>query len=323
MTDDVSGATSEGFATVSRGATGTRDGIVLDAWYPDPKLTTAGGKPATTRLFQRDAAGYARADEIRRVEIVAIRTDIASLHDAPVDVHDCYLRLHLLSHRLVQPNTINLDGLFQLIPTVAWTSLGPCTLDELDAARIRARVKGVGFDVKGVDKIPRMTDYVVPSGVRIADAGRVRLGAYLAAGTMVMHEGFCNYNAGTLGPCMVEGRISQGIVVGAGSDIGGGASLMGTLSGGGKERVSIGERCLVGANAGLGIALGDDCIVEAGCYVTAGSLVKLEDGRTVKARELSGQSGLLFWRNSRTGALEAIKRKKIWGSLNPQLHAAS
>lgn len=317
MTDASSGATAEGFATVAA------DGIVLDAWFPDPELTAAGGRPATTRLFQRDAAGYARTDEIRRVEIVPIRTDIAALQDAPVDVHDCYLRLHLLSHRLVEPNTINLDSLFQLIPTVAWTSLGSCALDELDAARIRARVKGVGFDVKGIDKIPRMTDFVVPGGVRIADSGRVRLGAYLAAGTMVMHEGFCNYNAGTLGPCMVEGRISQGIVVGAGSDIGGGASLMGTLSGGGKERVSIGERCLVGANAGLGIALGDDCIVEAGCYVTAGSLVTLEDGRTVKARTLSGQSGLLFWRNSRTGALEAIKRKKIWGSLNPQLHAAS
>jgi len=181
----------------------------------------------------------------------------------------------------------------------------------------------VALDVKGIDKIPRMTDYVVPGGVRIADSGRVRLGAYLAAGTMVMHEGFCNFNAGTLGACMVEGRISQGIVVGAGSDIGGGASLMGTLSGGGKEKVSVGERCLVGANAGLGIALGDDCIVEAGCYVTAGALVTLEDGRTVKARELSGQSGLLFWRNSRTGALEAIKRKKVWGALNPQLHATA
>jgi 2,3,4,5-tetrahydropyridine-2-carboxylate N-succinyltransferase len=204
---------------------------------------------------------------------------------------------------------------------VAWTTLGPCALDDLDEARIEARIKGVALDVKGIDKIPRMTDYVVPSGVRIADAGRVRLGAHLAEGTMVMHEGFCNYNAGTLGACMVEGRISQGIVVGAGSDIGGGASLMGTLSGGGKERVSVGERCLVGANAGLGIALGDDCVVEAGCYVTAGALIKLEDGSTVKARELSGQNGLLFWRNSRTGALEAIKRKKIWGTLNPTLHA--
>jgi len=317
MSEESSGATAEGFASLSR------TGIVLDAWFPDPKLTPAGGRTATTRLYQRDAAGYARADDIRQVEIVRIRTDIASLQERPVDGHDAYLRLHLLSHRLVKPNTINLEGLFQKIETVAWTTLGPCALDDLQEARIRARVKGVALDVKGIDKIPRMTDYVVPSGVRIADSGRVRLGAYLAAGTMVMHEGFCNFNAGTLGACMVEGRISQGIVVGAGSDIGGGASLMGTLSGGGKEKVSVGERCLVGANAGLGIALGDDCIVEAGCYVTAGALVTLEDGRTVKARELSGQSGLLFWRNSRTGALEAIKRKKVWGALNPQLHATA
>jgi 2,3,4,5-tetrahydropyridine-2-carboxylate N-succinyltransferase len=309
----LSGATGEGFSTLSR------HGVALDAWFPDPKLAT-GGRSETTRRAD-DSSGYARADEIRAVEIVPIRTVIGSLAEPPADVHDAYLRLHLLSHRLVRPNSINLDGIFQLIPTVAWTTLGPCPLDELDAARIRARIKGVAFDVKGIDKIPRMTDYVVPKGVRIADAGRIRLGAHLAEGTMVMHEGFCNYNAGTLGACMVEGRISQGIVVGAGSDIGGGASLMGTLSGGGKELVSVGERCLVGANAGLGIALGDDCIVEAGCYVTAGALVKLEDGRTVKARDLSGQSGLLFWRNSRTGALEAIKRKKIWGALNPQLHA--
>jgi 2,3,4,5-tetrahydropyridine-2,6-dicarboxylate N-succinyltransferase len=314
---ETSGATAEGYATVSRGA------VVLDAWFPETRLVPAGGRAATTRLFHSDPAGYARTDELRRVEVVSIRTDIASLQEAPVDVHDAYLRLHLLSQRRVRPNTINLDNLFQLTPTVAWTTLGPCALDDLDEARIRARVKGVALDVKGIDKIPRMTDYVVPSGVRIADSGRVRLGAYLAEGTMVMHEGFCNYNAGTLGACMVEGRISQGIVVGAGSDIGGGASLMGTLSGGGKERVSVGERCLVGANAGIGIALGDDCVVEAGCYVTAGSLIKLEDGRTVKARELSGQSGLLFWRNSRNGALEAIKRKTVWGSLNPQLHATA
>jgi len=311
----TSGATGEGYATVSH------HGAVLDAWFLEARLAPAGGQAATTRLYRSDVAGDARTDDLRRVEIVPIRADIASLQDAPVDVHDAYLRLHLLSLRRVRPNTLNLDNIFQLIPTVAWTTLGPCALDDLDEARIKARIKGVALDVKGIDKIPRMTDYVVPSGVRIADAGRVRLGAYLAEGTMVMHEGFCNYNAGTLGACMVEGRISQGIVVGAGSDIGGGASLMGTLSGGGKEKVSVGERCLVGANAGLGIALGDDCVVEAGCYVTAGSLIKLEDGRTVKARELSGQNGLLFWRNSRTGALEAIKRKKIWGTLNPTLHA--
>ena len=288
--------------------------------FPKPGLVAAGGKPATTRLYQA-TAGYARTDEVRRVEIVPIRTDIASLQDAPVDVHDAYLRLHLLSHRLVKPNTINLDNIFQLSRPWRGPRSAPARSTISTTARIRARIKGVALDVKGIDKIPRMTDYVVPSGVRIADAGRVRLGAHLAEGTMVMHEGFCNYNAGTLGACMVEGRISQGIVVGAGSDIGGGASLMGTLSGGGKEKVSVGERCLVGANAGLGIALGDDCVVEAGCYVTAGSLIRLEDGRTVKARELSGQNGLLFWRNSRTGALEAIKRKKVWGALNPTLHA--
>jgi 2,3,4,5-tetrahydropyridine-2-carboxylate N-succinyltransferase len=314
---ETSGATAEGYATVSR------NGVVLDAWFPETALVPAGGRSATTRLYPGDPSGHARTDDLRRVEVVPVRTDIAALQEAPVDAHDAYLRLHLLSQRRVRPNTINLDNLFQLIATVAWTTLGPCALDDLDAARREARVKGVALDVKGIDKIPRMTDYVVPSGVRIADAGRVRLGAHLAEGTMVMHEGFCNYNAGTLGACMVEGRISQGIVVGAGSDIGGGASLMGTLSGGGKEKVSVGERCLVGANAGIGIALGDDCVVEAGCYVTAGSLIKLEDGRTVKARELSGQNGLLFWRNSRTGALEAIKRKKIWGSLNPQLHATA
>ncbi|HEY4168262.1 MAG TPA: DapH/DapD/GlmU-related protein, partial [Reyranella sp.] len=258
--DETSGATGEGYATVSR------NGVVLDAWFPDASLAAAGGRPGTTRLYSSDVEGYARTDDVRRVEIVPIRTDIASLQDAPVDVHDAYLRLHLLSLRRVRPNTINLDNIFRLIPTVAWTTMGPCALDDLDESRIRARLKGVALDVKGIDKIPRMTDFVVPGGVRIADAGRVRLGAYLAEGTMVMHEGFCNYNAGTLGACMVEGRISQGIVVGAGSDIGGGASLMGTLSGGGKEKVSVGERCLVGANAGLGIALGDDCVVEAGCY---------------------------------------------------------
>ena len=313
---ELAGATADGFSTVSR------QGVTLDAWFPDPKLSTTGCRSETRRRPQ-DSSGYAHIDDVRKVEIVPIRTAIGSLKDAPVDAHDAYLRLHLLSHRLVRPNTINLDGIFQLIPTVAWTTLGPCPLDDLNNARIRARIKGVALDIKGIDKIPRMTDYVVPSGVRIADAGRIRLGAYLAEGTMVMHEGFCNYNAGTLGACMVEGRISQGIVVGAGSDIGGGASLMGTLSGGGKELVSVGERCLVGANAGIGIALGNDCVVEAGCYITAGALIKLEDGRTVKARELSGQSGLLFWRNSRNGALEAIKRKKIWGALNPQLHATA
>lgn len=312
---EISGAAGEGFATVSR------TGAVLDAWYTGIRLSTC--RSSGTWRTEDDGSGYARRDEIRRVDVVPIRTEIASLHHAPVDIHDAYLRLHLLSHRLARPNTINLDGIFQLIPTVAWTTLGPCALDDLQPAQIAARVKGIGLDVKGIDKLPRMTDYVVPPGVRIADAARVRLGAHLAAGTTVMHEGFCNFNAGTLGPCMVEGRISAGVVVGAGSDIGGGASLMGSMSGGGKERVAVGERCLIGANAGIGIALGDDCVVEAGCYITAGSLLRLEDGRVVKARALSGRSGLLFWRNAQSGALEAIRRKKIWGSLNPQLHATA
>lgn len=312
---EISGAAGEGFATISR------NDVVLDAWYPSPRLSSC--PVSRTWQTRNDGSGYARIDDVRQVEIIPIRTWITSLQEAPLDIHDAYLRLHLLSHRLVLPNTINLDGIFQLIPTVAWTTLGPCALDDLDQARIAARVRGVGLDVKGIDKIPRMTDYVVPPGVRIADAARVRLGAHLAAGTTVMPEGFCNFNAGTLGPCMVEGRISAGVVVGAGSDIGGGASLMGSMSGGGKERVAVGERCLIGANAGIGIALGDDCVVEAGCYITAGSLLRLEDGRVVKARELSGQSGLLFWRNAQSGALEAIRRKKIWGSLNPQLHATA
>jgi 2,3,4,5-tetrahydropyridine-2,6-dicarboxylate N-succinyltransferase len=315
MKEASSGAAGEGFASIAR------NGVVLDAWFL--KLELKSGGSTGTRRGPLDDGGYAVNDEIRRVDVVPIRTSIASLQEPPADVHDAYLRLHLLSHRLVRPNTINLDGIFQLISTVAWTTLGPCALDDLQQAQMAARMKGVSLDVKAIDKLPRMTDYVVPEGVRIADAGRVRLGAHLAAGTTVMHEGFCNFNAGTLGPCMVEGRISAGVVVGSGSDIGGGASLMGSMSGGGKERVAIGERCLIGANAGVGIALGDDCVVEAGCYITAGSRLRLEDGRTVKARELSGQSGLLFWRNSQSGALEAIHRKKVWGSLNPQLHATA
>ena len=209
-------------------------------------------------------------------------------------MHDAYLRLHLLSHRLVQPNCLNLEGIFGLLPNVAWTTLGPCECARVPEARLAARKRGLAFEVTGVDKFPRMTDYVTPADVRIADADRVRLGAYLAPGTTVMHEGFCNFNAGTLGPCMVEGRISAGVVVGSGSDVGGGASIMGTLSGGGKERITVGERCLIGANAGIGISLGDDCIVEAGCYVTAGARIRLEDGRVLKAKELSGPKGPAF-----------------------------
>ncbi len=248
---------------------------------------------------------------------VALTIDTAA---APADSADAYLRLHLFSHRLMQPRTINLDGIFGHLQNVAWTSRGPVAIDAIESVTWNFARKGEHLTVHGVDKFPRMTDYVVPSGVRIADASRVRLGAYLSAGTTVMHEGFCNFNAGTLGASMVEGRISQGVIVGDGSDIGGGASIMGTLSGGGKEMVTIGERCLLGANAGIGISLGDDCIVEAGLYVTAGTVVMDPSGSPVKARLLSGQSGLLYRRNSLTGAVEVIARSGSWGGLNADLH---
>jgi 2,3,4,5-tetrahydropyridine-2-carboxylate N-succinyltransferase len=323
--NELGGASGDGFATV---ADGNR---VLDTWFLRPRLTEASTKSETIRLTERDivaslgasTAGYARHDDIRHVEIVPVRTNIGSLASAPADAHDAYLRLHLLSHRLVKPNTVNLDGIFDRLPNVAWTTLGPCELSRLPEARLTARKHGLSFEVTGIDKFPRMTDYVTPSDVRIADASRIRLGAHLAPGTTVMHEGFCNFNAGTLGACMVEGRISAGVVVGNGSDVGGGASIMGTLSGGGTERITVGERCLIGANAGIGISLGDDCVVEAGCYVTAGARVLMEDGRAVKASELSGRAGLLFRRNSQSGALEAIKRARKWGALNPQLHSVS
>jgi 2,3,4,5-tetrahydropyridine-2-carboxylate N-succinyltransferase len=322
MAMELRGASGEGFATVAA------DGRVLDCWFLRPSLAAEAGKTATARLTRDEirrslgeaADGYAGHDDIRNVDIVSIRTEIESLASAPADVHDAYLRLHLLSHRLVRPNCLNLDGIFGLLPNVAWTTLGPCECTRVPDARMVARKRGLAFEVTGVDKFPRMTDYVTPADVRIADADRVRLGAHLAAGTTVMHEGFCNFNAGTLGPCMVEGRISAGVVVGSGSDIGGGASIMGTLSGGGKERITVGERCLIGANAGIGISLGDDCVVEAGCYVTAGARILLEDGRVLKASDLSGERGLLFRRNSRSGALEAIRRQSNWDGLNAQLH---
>lgn len=249
------------------------------------------------------------------------RVTIRDLDEPPSDVADAYLRLHLLSHRLVRPNSVNLDGIFAVLPNVCWTSLGPVDPAEIADVQRRARHDGHHIEVRSLDKFPRMLDYVVPSGVRVADANRVRLGAYLAEGTTVMHEGFVNYNAGTLGPAMVEGRISQGVVVGADSDIGGGASTMGTLSGGGSERISLGKRCLLGANSGLGISLGDDCVIEAGLYVTAGTIVTLPDGTRSKALELSGQSGVLYRRNSISGAVEALQRfgKKI--ALNSDLHA--
>jgi 2,3,4,5-tetrahydropyridine-2-carboxylate N-succinyltransferase len=255
------------------------------------------------------------------VEVVAVRTRIGRLDQPIADTHDAYLRLHLLSHRLVQPNTISLEGIFAHLQNVAWTQLGPVAVDELDAARLRARAAGTPLLVHSLDKFPRMLDYVVPTGVRIADADRVRLGAHLAEGTTVMHEGFVNYNAGTLGTAMVEGRVSQGVVVGNGSDLGGGASVMGTLSGGGTQVVRIGERCLLGANAGVGISMGDDTVVEAGLYITAGTRVTLPDGRVVKALELSGQPGLLFLRNSTTGVVEVRARTAKPVELNSALHA--
>jgi 2,3,4,5-tetrahydropyridine-2-carboxylate N-succinyltransferase len=253
--------------------------------------------------------------------VVAVRTVIGSTDDKPLDTHDVYLRLHLLSHRLVRPNAQNLEGIFGLLANVAWTSLGPVAVPRLEQTRLAARAEGLHLAVYGVDKFPRMTDYVAPSGVRIADADRVRLGAHLASGTTVMHEGFCNFNAGTLGTSMIEGRISQGVVIGDGSDVGGGASIMGTLSGGGTQTVSVGERCLLGAESGLGIALGDDCVVEAGLYVTAGTRVTLPDGRIVKALELSGAHNLLFRRNSTTGTVEVLQRTGSWGGLNAALHS--
>ena len=294
-------------------ATYADDGRVLDAWFPSPVL--GGDLPAIASDF---ATG---PDPLRAVRTEPVVVRIPSLATPPVDALDVYLRLHLLSHRLIRPHEASLDGLFGLLTNVAWTSLGPVLAEAVEDVRLRARAAGTRLEVYGVDKFPRMTDYVVPSGVRIADADRVRLGAHLAAGTTVMHEGFVNYNAGTLGASMVEGRISAGVVVGDGTDIGGGASIIGTLSGGGTIVVSLGERCLLGANSGIGIPLGDDCVVEAGCYVTAGSKVTLPDGAVVAARELSGSHNLLFWRNSVTGALEARPRSGTWGGLNAALHS--
>lgn len=256
---------------------------------------------------------------VRRVPVV---TFIADLDEAPADAHDVYLRLHLLSHRIIQPHGCNLDGQFGLLANVVWTDQGPCDVASFEPARRRLRSSGTRITVWGVDKFPRMVDYVVPTGVRIGDADRVRLGAHLAEGTTVMHEGFVNFNAGTLGSSMVEGRISAGVVVGAESDVGGGASIMGTLSGGGTEVISIGSGCLLGANAGVGISLGDRCVVEAGLYVTAGTRVTTPDGDTVKAKELSGVSDLLFRRNSTTGAVEVLPREGAWSEgLNEALHA--
>ncbi len=322
-------------------ATFAADGSVLDTWYPEPILgSTEGalrlaeqvgrtGGAGTHRLDRRqgldalrvDLEQLTRSDDVRQVKRAAVVTFIESLDDPPVDAHDAYLRLHLLSHRMVAPRSINLDGLFGQLTNVVWTSLGPCAVEGFEQTRMRLRAAGHHVTVFGVDKFPRMVDYVVPSGVRIAEADRVRLGAHLAEGTVVMHEGFCNFNAGTLGESMVEGRISQGVIVGKGSDIGGGSSIQGTLSGGGKTVISVGEGCLLGANAGLGISLGDRCTVQAGCYVLAGTRVTTPDGQVVKAAELSGRSDLLFRQDSVTGAMHVLSQTVDWGNLNADLHA--
>jgi 2,3,4,5-tetrahydropyridine-2-carboxylate N-succinyltransferase len=308
------GAWGDGLATV------TDSGRVLDVWFPAPALGRRPCDATSPPAFE----SLTRADERRGTRRQPLTVQLDDLSAPPADAPDAYLRLHLLSTRLVRPHRLSVAGIFGVLPTVVWTSAGPCPPEAFEETRLRLLVDGP-VAVFGVDKFPRMTDYVVPTGVRIADADRVRLGAHLAEGTTVMHEGFVNYNAGTLGRSMVEGRISAGVLVGDGSDVGGGASIMGTLSGGGSEVISIGERCLLGANSGTGISLGDDCVVEAGCYVTAGSKVTLPDGRLTRARELSGRHGLLFRRNSVTGALEAVPRGgpagRSWAGLNADLHA--
>ena len=304
-----------GFATVAA------DGLTtLDTWYRwlgwgeyGDDAMAAAYPDLDTEIGMRD-----RHDELRNVTVRPVRITI-DVEAAPASPEDAYLRLHLLSHRLAAPNTLNLDGLFGVLNNVVWTDVGPVAVDEVDSVRLKLRHQGRVLHVHGVDKFPRMVDYVIPSGVRIADASRVRLGAHLAEGTVVMHEGFCNFNAGTLGTSMVEGRISAGVVVGNGSDIGGGSSIMGTLSGGGKEQIRVGERCLLGANAGIGISLGDDCVVESGLYVTAATPVMTPDG-VVKARELSGRSGLMFIRDGQTGQVIARQRTGSWGALNESLH---
>jgi len=298
------------------------DGTVLDAWFPEVATAAPSDQDAAAAALEQ----YAGPDERRGVNVEVVRLQI-DLDAAPASTADAYLRLHALSHLVVRPNELNLDGIFGHLPSVAWTNAGP--MHPSDASRLRPALQRAGIQVQGLDKFPRLTDYVQPAGVRIADASRVRLGAYLSPGTTVMHEGFVNFNAGTLGASMVEGRISQGVVVGDGSDIGGGASIMGTLSGGGVHRVSIGARTLLGANAGIGISLGDDCVVEAGLYVTAGSKVVVVDGpvtaegrrTTVKGAELSGRDGLLFRRNSLSGAIEVVQRAGAGVTLNEALHA--
>ena len=300
-------ASGHGIATISQGTT-------LDVWFPSPAMSPLSGSAPV------ELTALVGSDEARQVtrELVSVEIDIAN---APANAADAYLRLHLLSHRLVKPHGLSLDGIFGILSNVVWTSVGPCAVEGFELTRARLKAAHGHVSVYGVDKFPRMVDYVIPSGIRIADADRVRLGAHLASGTTVMHEGFVNFNAGTLGTSMVEGRISAGVIVGDGTDVGGGASIMGTLSGGGKEVISIGEKCLLGANSGLGISLGDNCVIEAGTYITAAAKVKLPDGEIVKAGTLSGASNLLFRRNSLDGSLEVVLRTGTWGGLNSILHA--
>jgi len=299
-------ASGHGIATIA-------GGVVLDTWFPEPTL---GALPAVPSELQ----ALVGIDAIRGVskELVSVEID---LDKAPTSVSDAYLRLHSLSHRLVKPHGLNLDGIFGILNNVVWTSYGPCAVEGFEITRAKLKAAYGNVNVFGIDKFPRMVDYVIPSGVRIADADRVRLGAHLAHGTTVMHEGFINFNAGTLGTSMVEGRISAGVIVDDGSDIGGGASIMGTLSGGGKQVISIGKKCLLGANSGLGISLGENCVIEAGTYITAAAKVRLPDGEIVKAGTLSGANNLLFRRNSQDGCLEVVMRTGSWGGLNSVLHA--
>ncbi len=303
----ASAAYGYGISTIAK------DGSILDTYFHQLGL----GSAEESRV---DLTSLEGADNEREITRALVKTEI-ELDKPPASVADAYLRLHLLSHRLVKPHGLSLEGIFSILNNVVWTSQGPCAIAGFDQVRLKLRAKYGYLAIYGVDKFPRMLDYVVPEGVRIADADRVRLGAYLSPGTTVMHEGFVNFNAGTLGASMVEGRISAGVVVGDGSDIGGGASIMGTLSGGGKEVISIGKRTLLGANSGLGISLGDDCVLEAGVYLTAGSKVLLPDGKVVKARELSGANSLLIRRNSQSGALEALNKSGTWGGLNSVLHS--
>jgi 2,3,4,5-tetrahydropyridine-2,6-dicarboxylate N-succinyltransferase len=299
-------ASGHGIATIA-------SGVVLDTWFPQPTLGALPEVPS-------DLQALVGIDAIRGVskELVSIEIE---LDKAPTSVSDAYLRLHLLSHRLVKPHGLNLDGIFGILNNVVWTSYGPCAVEGFEITRAKLKAAYGNVNILGIDKFPRMVDYVIPSGVRIADADRVRLGAHLAHGTTVMHEGFVNFNAGTLGTSMVEGRISAGVVVDDGSDIGGGASIMGTLSGGGKQVISIGKKCLLGANSGLGISLGENCVIEAGTYITAAAKVRLPDGEIVKAGTLSGANNLLFRRNSQDGCLEVVMRTGSWGGLNSVLHA--